>query len=74
MEQMAAPHTVSHYGRRTHDAPVQTMSARSADAAREQEALDWPPLSPESVRWMVVIGGGMFAAAVGALLGGAMSL
>ena len=46
----------------------------SEAASREHDALDWPPLSPETIRWAIVIGGGIFAASVGALLGGAMSL
>lgn len=47
----------------------------SADVTpSEHDALDWPPLSPETIRWAIVIGGGIFAASIGALLGGAMSL
>ena len=47
----------------------------SAKVARvEEDALDWPPLSPEAIRWPIVIGGGVFAASIGALLGGAMSI
>ena len=47
----------------------------SAKVARvEEDALDWPPLSPEAIRWAIVIGGGVFAACVGGLLGGAMSI
>ena len=47
----------------------------SAEVDRiEDDTLDWPALSPEAIRWAIVIGGGIFAACVGALLGGAMSL
>ena len=47
----------------------------SAKVARvEDDALDWPPLSPDAIRWVIVIAGGVFAACVGALLGGAMSI
>lgn len=53
-------------------ASQQTLSADVATA--EHEATDWPPLSPEVIHWAIVIGGGIFAASVGALLGGAMSL
>lgn len=47
-----------------------SLSAHDA----EHSELDWPPLSPEAVRWMIIVGGAVFAAAVGALLGGVMSL
>ena len=53
-------------------APPHSLSAEVASV--KDDALDWPPLSPEAIRWAIVIGGGIFAASVGALLGGAMSL